>query len=301
MPAVTLAERAAAAAGRVKDPDGAIRAAVNEPPFVDLPDTSRYEPALGAEGDPDRETPVHIAWMRVMREVTHIAKGGDGGEFRSQSAGNYSFRGVDRTVNAFGPACRKHGIIIVPEKTEVEYRSNGKARECTVKVTWSIIGPKGDVLCVHPQTAGEALDYSDKATTKSQSVALRTLLLTLGLVPTQEPDPDSANIQREDLVARPTALSYVAEITNPLTSKDRFRQIWNELDQHQLRRAVVEFEGASGDLGDLFSKVANERWPKAQAAPAHVGEHDESGFGLGCATCRAMSVDLDNKAAAAAS
>lgn len=251
----TLAERAAAKAGRTEPADGAAMFAAPAP-AEPLPDHDEFEPG---DGDPE-QVPVHIAWNRLMRDVRAIAKGGKGGQFRSNGAGNYDFRGVDRTVNAIGPAARARGIIVAPVKVEKEYHSSGKAHECRVTVTWQVIGPKGDTMPGLWQSAGEAIDYSDKATAKAQSVALRVLLLTAAMVPTGDPEPDASHIERGESPSARTAESYRDEILDPKTSFGRVQQIGHELDRAGMLGRMVENEtGEREAIGSLGARILAER------------------------------------------
>lgn len=257
----TLAERAAAAAGRAttlppydpQDPDGPgepyEQTAVAEPdPMAD------YELS---DDDPEM-VPLHIAWMRVRREIRAIAKTGK----YEQGKTKYNYRGVDAVVQAFGPVTLKHGVHVLPVEVRTEYgekntNSGGKMRECTATVTWLIMGPKGDTFTL--QTAGEALDTSDKSTTKAQTVALRTLLLTAGLTPTGDPDPDAQRIERGEAPVRP-AVDYRDEALLPGTSKSRMAQMVYELRQQQRAGELVQNE-AGGDEGivALILRIGAER------------------------------------------
>lgn len=214
-------------------------------PFIPAPDPmADYEP-----GDADPEmVPVHIAWLRVRREIRAIAK-----HERPESGPRYDYRGVDTVVQHFGPVTLRHGVHVLPAKIELEggekhTKANSKMRECVVTVTWQIMGPKGDVLVL--QTAGEALDISDKATVKAQSVALRTLLLTAGLTPTGDPDPDSSHIERGEAPAR-SPESYRDEMLEKKTSPERLSQIRIELGNLRMLNARVQNE--NGELETLDS------------------------------------------------
>jgi hypothetical protein len=250
----TLAERAAAAAGRVEDP------APTEPHAPAIPvapaavDMGEYEP-----GDDDPPMiPVHLAWLRVRKDVRGIAK-------REQYNGGgtrFNFRGVDTVVNTFGPVTLRHGVNVFPQRVDAEYRDTttskgNKMRECTACVTWLIVGPMGDTLTL--QTQGEALDSADKGTAKAQSVALRVLLLTGGLTPTNDPDPDSQHVERGEARVRP-AVSYVDEITDPGTSAGRLRQIHHELRQsRQLGALVTNETGDEEAIGEMVVRIGRER------------------------------------------
>lgn len=197
-----LRENAAAAAGRT------LSAETHDRPDEDMPPGEDYTPAADpmagyepGDGDPEM-VPVHLAWLRVRKEVRAIAKG----EQYNGGGTRFNFRGVDTVVNTFGPVTLKHGVNVLPTRVDAEYRDTttskgNKMRECTVRVSWLIVGPKGDTLAL--QTQGEALDSADKGTAKAQSVALRVLLLTGGLTPTHDKDPDSVVVERGETPIRP--------------------------------------------------------------------------------------------------
>ena len=213
-----------------------------------------YEPG---EDDPEM-VPVHLAWLRVRKDVRAIAKG----EQYDDGWSKYSFRGVDATVQAFAPVTMRHGVNVMPHKVDATYRdtktAKGKAtRECTVTVTWHIIGPRGDVIVA--QSQGEALDSGDKGTAKAQSVALRVLLLNGGLVPTGDPDPGSSTIDRGEASVR-SAVSYLDEICDPNTSAGRLRQIHFELKQGNLLGALITNEvGVEEQIGAMVVRIGKER------------------------------------------
>ncbi len=204
------------------------------------------------------QVPVHVAWSNVMGVVRSIGKG----DRVTEGPAKFIYRGVDRALNVFGPACRAHGVLVLPYRVEASYRdtttSTGKpTRECTVLVTYRIYGPMGDHLEV--QAAGESLDTGDKGSAKAQAVALRTLLYHAGLVPTQDPDPDSQHIERGEAAVR-SAGSYVDEICNPRTSPGRLRQIHFELKQAgQLGQMVTNEVGDDEAIGQMVVRIGKER------------------------------------------
>jgi hypothetical protein len=256
-----LRENAAAAAGRTlpetdeheypADPDGAA-------PLVDP--MADYEP-----GDDDPEqVPVGVAWLRVRRDIRAIGKG----ELYNQSGTRFNFRGVDTVVNVFGPVTLKHGVHVMSSKVEATYgtkntKSGGTMRECSVLVTWTIMGPMGDTFTL--QTMGEALDTADKSTTKAQSVALRTLLLGFGLTPTHDTEPDSDRIERGIEAPARSAESYRDEILNPKTSAARIQQIGYEVSNlRMLSNKVANETGEMETLDSLGPRIYKERTGGAQ-------------------------------------
>jgi hypothetical protein len=194
--------------------------------------------------------PVHIAWARVMADVQSIAKA----DHRNDTGGRYSFRGVDRVVNAVGPAVRRHGVLVLPTRIlSIDYREARTAKgntmqDCTVTVQWTVMGPAGDAL-PPLESAGQATDTQDKATSKAISVAQRVLFLTSLQIPTQDPDVDRGHERGERPL--PRASDYRDEIADPRTSLGRLRQLRAELGQHNLGQVAV-----TNEVGDEEALIA---------------------------------------------
>ncbi|MCF3101485.1 ERF family protein [Streptomyces roseoverticillatus] len=205
--------------------------------------------------------PVHLAWLRVRREIRAIAKA----EQYNGGGTRFNFRGVDTVVNTFGPVTLKHGINIFPVDIDAEHRDTttskgNKMRECTVTVSWMVMGPMGDALPMLLKSRGEALDSADKGTAKAQSVALRVLLLTGGLTPTHDKDPDASYIERGNEAPARSAESYRDEILNPKTSSGRLQQISYELGNlRMLGRKVQNETGEWETLDSLGRRIYRER------------------------------------------
>lgn len=254
----TLAERAAAKAGRYNDsaaqPDGE-----SLPATAELPELADHGIAKPGPDGPAK-VPVWVAWSNVMGTINGISKDGQYGN--PGASGSYRFRGIDAALNAFGPACRLHGVLVLPVRTEAAYRdvktSTGKnSRECTVTVTYQIIGPAGDHIEV--QSVGESMDSADKGTAKALSTSLRSLLLLGGLVPTGDPEPDTSNVERGEAPVR-SVRDYLDEIFSPATAPARLRQIRYELGQQQrLSMRVQDETGETDELGKIIDRIGKER------------------------------------------
>ena len=206
------------------------------------------------------QVPVHVAWARVMADVQSVSKA----DRRDDIGGRYNFRGVDRVVNAIGPAIRRHGVLVLPTRVfDVEYREARTAKgtpmqDCTLKVQWTVIGPMGDMLPLPLESAGQATDTQDKATSKATSVAQRVLFLTGLHIPTQDPDVDRGHERGERPM--PKASDYRDEITDPRTSLGRLRQIRSELRQHNLGAVVVVNEvGDEEPVLAMCERVGKQR------------------------------------------
>jgi hypothetical protein len=128
------------------------------------------------------------AVVAVMNEVQAVGKND-----RNQAQG-FNFRGIDAVVNAVGPAFRKHGAFVVPtilsSNNDIVSTSSGKsANVVRLNVQFDIYGEQG--IPVSGSVYAESMDHGDKAAAKAMSVALRTFLLQVLCLPTNEPDPDS--------------------------------------------------------------------------------------------------------------
>lgn len=226
------------------------------PAEEELPDLSGYVPA---EGEDWADIPVHIAWLRVRRDIAYIDKGD---AYVENGKKKYDFRGYERTVAAFGPVTLKHGVSVVPYRVTPSHRDakSGKGtpmRESTTKVTWRVYGPRGDFF--EMESEGESLDYADKGTAKAQTIAQRVVLLVAGLIPTGAPDSDESNIERGEAPVR-SAVSYRDEILDPNTSAGRIRQIGGELSPLGMLNAKVTNEvGDEETLDALGRRIYAER------------------------------------------
>lgn len=237
-------------------------AAPAEPQFTDAPlEDVNYD----SNEIRDAETvPVHVAWARVMADVQSIRKSQTATVQTTKSSYKYQFRGIDQVFNAVGPALRRHGVMVLQRNVDASYAKatsagGGGMRECTVTVTYWIIGPNGDHLEV--QSVGEGLDTSDKATTKALTMAYRNLLVNGLTVPTEDPrlDPDKNHLERgEHPTVRPA--DYRDEIVDPRTSLGRLRQIRAELRQHNVAGVVqVNEVGDEEPLLAMCERIGRQR------------------------------------------
>lgn len=128
------------------------------------------------------------AIVAVMNEVQAVGKND------KNTAQGFKFRGIDAVMNAVGPAFRKHGVFVVPTILSntvdiVPSKSGGSLNVTRLIVEFAVHAEVGEPIIgsVH----AEAMDSGDKSGAKAMSVALRTFLLQLLCLPTDEPDPDS--------------------------------------------------------------------------------------------------------------
>ena len=137
---------------------------------------------------------IHQRLIAVMQEVQSVGK-----TERNQQQG-FNFRGIDAVVNAVGPAFRKHGVFVLPSVREFHHGVVEVGAKRTpmghvrLMTEFTFTGLGGDF--VSTIVASEAMDSGDKATAKAMSVGLRTALLQVLALPTDEPDPDASSYER---------------------------------------------------------------------------------------------------------
>ena len=135
----------------------------------------------------------------VMDEIKAVGKDG-----RNDYSG-YNFRGIDGVLNAVGPALRKHAVLLVPTVEHIDYGSvpaKGGSMMTAVRLRMRVQLFDMDGSSIAAVVWGEAFDTGDKATAKAHSVALRTALIQMLALPTQEPDPDETTYERQGSAAR---------------------------------------------------------------------------------------------------
>lgn len=209
-------------------------------------------------------TTVVQAMSAVMSEVRAVSKG----ERNTQQ--NFNFRGVDTTVNALGPAMRKHGVVVVPGLRSHELSpmplSGGKiATRACVQVDYIFYGPDGDSITA--SVPGEAFDLGDKATAKAMSVAYRTALLQAFTLPTQETDPDEESYEAAMQEQGPNWEKLFAQAVGN-------RQALESLRAHGKRAGAPE-----GMFDAIAAKLASLDAASTKATTANTAPNIQAGLG----------------------
>lgn len=197
---------------------------------------------------------IHERLLAVMNDVQSVAKK------ERNSSQNFNFRGIDAVINAVGPAFRNHGILVLPavmknDYTQVEVGKNrtsmGHAR---IEVEFTFVA--GDGSACSAIVPAEAMDSGDKATAKAMSVALRTALLQVLALPTDEPDPDASTYERA-VVAKVsdeqfTALAEKLESVNSVEQLDAVAGSLRELPLDDYQRSVLVelYKAVKGRMGE---------------------------------------------------
>ncbi len=170
--------------------------------------------------------------LAVMHEVQGVAK-----RDRNSSQG-FNFRGIDAVMSKVGPALRNAGGFILPEIKNAEHSIALTAKGSQVNVVhltvaFGIYGLDGEPIV--GTVAAEAMDSGDKATAKAMSVALRTFLLQVLALPTDEPDPDSFSYEAvgRDFAKEAEAAALVYDV-------EKLRKIYSDALTAKAPQAVLD-------------------------------------------------------------
>jgi hypothetical protein len=172
--------------------------------------------------------------LAVMAEVQAVAKK----DRNLQQSFNY--RGIDAVMNKVGPALRNAGGFILPKVLETKTNTaqtakGGNLNVVHLTVEFGIYGLDGDPIV--GTVASEAFDSGDKATSKAMSVALRTFLLQVLALPTDEPDADSYSYEAtkadRNWLSEADALALVYNL-------DGLRKLYSEAVANRVQPEIVE-------------------------------------------------------------
>lgn len=127
---------------------------------------------------------IDIAMAAITRDIEAITK------VNQNKDQKWFFRGIDDVYNALHPIFAAHGVTCRPismhlETTSPGVNSKGNAIwRSVVKITYRFSASDGSHQ--DAEVVGEGMDYSDKATAKSLSMAHKYLLLQTFLIPTAD-------------------------------------------------------------------------------------------------------------------
>lgn len=240
-------------------------------------DTNTPAPATAAETptEPERAVipavehttvpAVYAAICEAMNAIGAVRKNQD------SDHGNFKFRGVDDAMNALAPVLRAHCLFISPrlvnvERTRLETKSGGGLMNTVVEVEYEFTsGADGSKHTVGP-IPGEGMDTGDKSTAKAMSVALRTMLLQVFMIPTEDRDPDhdvyevatkpapaahSPNGARQAQSgdhdpwadSNPDLVTYYREAITATGNTDGLNLVWDEIVKDVKSRKMSEQDG----------------------------------------------------------
>lgn len=169
---------------------------MSDAPTEPAPETSaNVERVVYTRSEPKTVPAVFGAICEAMNAIGAV------GKERRSDHGNFQFRGIDDILNAVGPVMRDHCLFVNPrlltiERTPAKSKNGGGLMNTIVTVEFEFVsGADGSTYTVGP-IPGEAMDSGDKSTAKAMSVALRTCLIQVFAIPTEDRDPDDDVYER---------------------------------------------------------------------------------------------------------
>lgn len=113
------------------------------------------------------------------------------GKTQENKEQRFKFRGIDDVYNALHKTMAEEGIFLTPEviettRTQIQSKSGTNGWHTISKIKFTFYAEDGS--SVFAITEGEAIDYGDKSTSKSQSMAIKYALLQTFMIPTEDTD-----------------------------------------------------------------------------------------------------------------
>jgi hypothetical protein len=233
------------------------------------------------------ETPkVYEAIAGVMAE---LARAGIAKKRTNTQGSGFKFRGIDDILNALGPMMPRHGITVFPrilerEQVERQSKSGGVLFFVSVKAAFDFVAvADGSVRAV--EVFGEAMDSSDKATSKAMSIAWKNAAILTFQIPVEgENDADATTHQvkpAKPVIEKPFPNGPARNLSD---LKAQWREFWSEVEScedadqldallavdlnrklmRQLKEALPDWWNGGSAKGEAY-EGAGERLAKIQS------------------------------------
>lgn len=126
---------------------------------------------------------INIALIAIMQAINAIPKA------QKNEAQGFRFRGIDDVLNHLHPIFAQHSVVCAPVAEAVNLRefTNAKGNKvfaACVTVNYRFMSADGSVF--ETKSIGEAYDSGDKAVPKAFSMAFKTMLTQMFLIPTAD-------------------------------------------------------------------------------------------------------------------
>lgn len=125
--------------------------------------------------------------LAVMQSLKSIPKQSTAPTGTAATDDDFDYRGIDAIYNALNPLFKTHGIFCLPEviNSETAPTRDAKKVKTTVEVRYTFCAEDGSKAVI--VVRGEAIDDSDKGLSKAMSIAQKTALTQMFLIPTNDP------------------------------------------------------------------------------------------------------------------
>lgn len=150
------------------------------------------------------------AIIAAKRDIGRVGK-----DKETTSGPKFTYRSFESVINAVAPLLDRHGIMLVPrvlsrERWSQATRSGGSTDFCLLEMEFTFFAQDGSFVIA--SSVGQAMDSSDKAATKAQTVALRIALCNLfNLAYEEMQDPESGQ-QHDWIDNRKTVMRFKKDL-----------------------------------------------------------------------------------------
>lgn len=232
-------------------------------------------PALLPQDHPDKVTGELVAAIAgVMRDVSHIVPTG------RNDYDNYDYASdVDMFV-ALTPAMAAHELALLPvaiDKVYVQHDGrDNKLVRCDVDITFMLLHSSGGFVYVH--ALGQGTDRLDKAASKAQTQALKSVLKALFLTPVLNKPVDQERVEREEREDRAKVMQRLARAGVRVSEVNRWAEATGRTPLHG--QADDALEASVEWLVTKEGKRVVEDWVKANGgrdpmSSAHIDSREE--------------------------
>jgi hypothetical protein len=204
--------------------------------------------------------PINVLMPKIAAAIGAIRKGRE-----TTSGATYKFRGIDDVLDAIHEHLCEFGVTPYPrvvsvEREERESVDGTRTRyQSVVSLTLEVrfVGPLGDEQCA--QAVAEAQDYGDKATTKAESVAYRTIMVQVFSIPVSETVGATADIEDDHSDrAAPSPTRVMQEQINALAARGPgFPASTDQLQQLGVLQSGMTDDERHMQLSELVNRPIN--------------------------------------------
>lgn len=132
-----------------------------------------------------------LVYQAINAVCAELAESGIAKNRRNEE-GDYAYRGIEDVLKALAPLLARHKLCALPRVLEREAVSGrGTDRLVVLRVAFDLVSAiDGSIHVI--ESFGEAIDDSDKGTTKAMSAAYKTAMLQAFCIPVPQDDADAS-------------------------------------------------------------------------------------------------------------
>lgn len=134
-----------------------------------------------------------LVYQAINAVAAELADGGIAKRHRNDEGG-YDYRSMEDVLNALAPHLARHKLCVLPRVLERDARLvvGGRSQVVTVRAAFDFVSALDGSRHI-VETFGEALDESDKGTSKAMSAAYKSAMLQAFCIPVPQEDTDATS------------------------------------------------------------------------------------------------------------